>query len=191
MDILLVLLAAPVVVPVVIVLAMMLSSDGCNPFYRQKRVGRNGRNFTMWKLRTMVPDAEQKLEQHLESNEAIRREWDVKQKLSDDPRITPLGNAIRKCSIDELPQLWNVLIGDMSLVGPRPMMPQQSPLYRGLAYFELRPGLSGFWQVSDRNNTSFASRAEFDESYNQCLSLKTDLWVLFRTIAVVFKGSGC
>jgi lipopolysaccharide/colanic/teichoic acid biosynthesis glycosyltransferase len=191
LDIALVILAAPIVVPVVLILAAFLASDGANPFYAQKRVGRNGRIFTMWKLRTMVPDADQMLERYLAENEDARREWEVKQKLSFDPRITSFGQAIRRTSLDELPQLFNVLRGDMSLVGPRPMLPEQTVLYPGRSYYALRPGLSGFWQILDRNNSSFAARADYDDRYGERVSLMTDVWVMAKTITVVLRGTGC
>jgi len=190
-DVFLVIMAAPVVLPVVLILAAFVASDGCNPFFRQKRVGRNGRIFTMWKLRTMVPNADQKLQAHLDQCDEAREEWEVKQKLTKDPRITTFGRAIRKTSMDELPQLWNVLKGDMSLIGPRPMMPEQAALYPGRAYFYLRPGVSGFWQISDRNNSSFAARADYDEMYNRRVSFATDLWVILKTLSVVMRGTGC
>jgi exopolysaccharide production protein ExoY len=140
-DILFVLLAAPVVLPLVAVLALVICRDGGPAFYVQPRVGRGGRLFRCWKLRSMVPNAEAELAAHLERHLEARQEWAVYQKLKDDPRITPIGRIIRKTSLDELPQFWNVLRGDMSLVGPRPMMLDQSPLYLGDAYFRLRPGL--------------------------------------------------
>ncbi|SLN55853.1 Undecaprenyl phosphate N,N'-diacetylbacillosamine 1-phosphate transferase [Roseovarius litorisediminis] len=190
-DVFLVLVSAPIVVPVVLILAAFVASDGCNPFYRQKRVGKNGRIFTMWKLRTMVPNAKDQLDKHLEKDSAARLEWEEKQKLTDDPRITRLGGIIRKTSMDELPQLWNVLIGDMSLVGPRPMMPEQRCMYPGVSYYALRPGVSGFWQISDRHNSSFAARAEFDDLYNETVSFRTDLRVIACTMLVVLRGTGC
>ncbi|SLN32288.1 Undecaprenyl phosphate N,N'-diacetylbacillosamine 1-phosphate transferase [Roseovarius albus] len=191
MDIALVLLAAPIALPVVFLLAVLTAFDGGGPFYKQSRVGRNGRIFTMWKIRTMVADADEALEQYLEVNSCARREWDEMQKLSADPRITTIGAAIRKTSLDELPQLWNVLIGDMSLVGPRPMMPKQQMLYPGSTYFSMRPGISGFWQISDRNNTSFAARAGFDDLYYKSVSLAADLRVITRTVVVMLRGTGC
>ena len=108
------------------------------------------------------------------------------------PRVisTKVGRLIRKTSLDELPQLWNVLTGDMSLVGPRPMMPAQAPLYPGQAYYRLRPGLTGYWQISSRNESSFAERAGFDSRYAAELSLRTDVRVLFSTVRVVLRGTG-
>ena len=149
-----------------------------------------GRSFTLWKLRSMVPDADTRLREHLSADPAARAEWDRTQKLMDDPRITRMGRFIRKCSIDELPQLWNVLRGDMSLVGPRPMMPEQASLYPGISYFALRPGITGTWQVSARNASSFAERARFDSDYYRSVSLGTDLGILLATVRVVVRGTG-
>ena len=190
-DVAAVLLAAPFVLPLVGALALAVRRDGGPAFYCQDRVGRGGRSFRMWKLRSMVPDADSVLESHLCRDPAARAEWDHTQKLRHDPRITPLGRLLRKSSLDELPQLWNVLRGDMSLVGPRPMMTSQRPLYPGSAYYRLRPGLTGPWQVAERSATSFAARADFDTAYERDLSLATDLRMLVRTVAVVVKGTGC
>ena len=190
-DFALVLLASPIVVPVVLLLAFFVARDGHHPFYKQARIGKNGRVFTMWKLRSMVHDAEARLENHLETNEKARQEWDEKQKLSDDPRITSVGQLLRKTSLDELPQLWNVLIGDMSIVGPRPMMPEQRDLYPGRAYYALRPGVTGYWQISDRNKSSFAARAKFDNRYYEDISFSTDVSIMASTVGVVLRGTGC
>lgn len=190
LDVLLIVLALPIVLPTVLCLAAMVAAQGHSPFYRQERIGRGGRSFTMWKLRTMVPDAEKRLQEHLESDAAARKEWDAFQKLKVDPRITPLGNLLRRSSLDELPQLWNVLRGEMSLVGPRPMLPEQKPLYPGRAYFVLRPGVTGLWQVSERNASTFAQRAEFDADYDLALSFTTDVKVLVATVGVVFRCTG-
>lgn len=190
LDILLVLIMLPAVLPVVAVLAVLISLDGSAPFYRQQRIGRNGRVFKMLKLRTMVPNAEKRLEAHLARDPAARREWTSKQKLCHDPRITRLGGILRRSSLDELPQLWNVLKGDMSLIGPRPMMVDQKGLYPGRAYYRLRPGITGLWQVFGRNGTSFAERARFDDAYDAQISLKTDMRVLVRTVWVVLRCTG-
>jgi lipopolysaccharide/colanic/teichoic acid biosynthesis glycosyltransferase len=190
-DIVLVTLAVPVVLPVVAVAALAVARDGASPFYQQARLGRDGRVFRMWKLRSMVPDAEALLEGHLARDPAARAEWDTTQKLRNDPRITPVGRFLRRSSLDELPQLWNVLVGDMSLVGPRPMMPAQRPLYPGRAYDRMRPGITGFWQTAGRHRTTFAARAEFDAEYERALSLRTDVLLLARTVGVVARGTGC
>jgi len=161
-DLCFILMTTPVVLPIVGLFALLAKMDGGPAFYAQKRVGRDGRIFECWKIRSMVTDAEKVLEQYLAENPEANAEWLVSQKLRNDPRITQIGKFIRKSSIDELPQLWCVFKGEMSLVGPRPFMPEQKPLYKGNAYYMLRPGLTGFWQVSDRNQSSFASRAVYD-----------------------------
>ncbi len=182
--------AAPVILPVVLLLGLLIRSDGGPAFYSQERIGLNGRIFRIWKLRSMRVGADQLLEAHLAADPAARAEWQTTQKLKDDPRVTPIGRSIRRNSLDELPQLWNVLKGDMSLVGPRPMMPDQARLYPGVAYYGLRPGVTGFWQISRRNGTTFAGRAAYDTRYARRMSLGTDLKVLFATVWVVMVGTG-
>ncbi len=190
LDIFFVLLASPMVLPLVLLLGLVIRLDGGPVFYSQDRVGRNGRIFRFWKLRSMVVDADRRLEAHLAGDPQARFEWNEAQKLKRDPRITRIGRIIRKTSLDELPQLWNVVRGEMSLVGPRPMMPDQTRLYRGRAYYNLRPGLTGFWQISDRNQVSFAARAAYDGQYARRLSFKTDMLVLIGTLWVVMRGTG-
>jgi lipopolysaccharide/colanic/teichoic acid biosynthesis glycosyltransferase len=190
-DVAAVLLAAPVIVPLVLTLALLVARDGGQPFYTQFRVGRGGRPFRMWKLRSMVRDADARMAEYLDANPDARAEWDSTQKLRADPRITRFGQFLRKSSLDELPQLWNVLTGEMSLVGPRPMMLNQQALYPGTAYFALRPGITGYWQTEGRNRTTFEARADFDAVYERELSLMTDLRILVRTVGVVWRGTGC
>lgn len=191
-DLSAILITLPLWLPMIAILAVLVSlTSGGQPFYRQPRVGQNGRIYTMWKLRSMAKDADAALEAHLQSDPAARAEWDSTQKLKDDPRITSMGRILRKTSLDELPQLFNVLAGDMSLVGPRPMLPEQRPLYHGQAYERLRPGITGFWQVSQRNEGTFVQRVEFDESYWRTVSFVTDLKVLVATVRVVVRGTGC
>jgi len=190
LDVLFVLAALPIILPVLLILAGALAIGGHSPFFRQERIGLGGRVFTLWKLRTMVPDAEARLAEHLARDEAARREWDAYQKLACDPRITSFGQFLRKSSLDELPQLWNVLVGDMSLVGPRPMLPEQQDLYPGTAYYALRPGLTGTWQISDRNQSTFAQRADFDSDYERNLSFVTDFRILLATVGVVLRATG-
>ncbi|WP_241560092.1 sugar transferase [Solirhodobacter olei] len=190
LDVVLVLAMLPIAVPMILILALAVMCDGHSPFYTQLRVGRAGREFRFWKLRSMVHDADARLSAHLASSHEALAEWNHSQKLKCDPRITRVGHFLRKSSLDELPQLWNVLKGDMSLVGPRPIMPKQSPLYPGKAYYALRPGLTGPWQISDRNECSFALRAEFDSAYDRELSFGLDLRILMATIRVVLRGTG-
>ncbi|WP_240722229.1 sugar transferase [Poseidonocella sp. HB161398] len=189
-DIAFVLCILPVIVPLILVFAAIVALDGSNPFFMQRRVGRDGRIFRLIKLRSMIPDAESRLLGYLAANPEAKREWDEMQKLSRDPRITPAGRFIRRFSIDELPQFFNVLAGHMSVVGPRPMLPSQRELYPGRAYYALRPGITGFWQVSKRNDASFAERAHFDADYFHAMSLRTDLLVMFRTVGAVLRATG-
>lgn len=190
-DLVAVIATSPVWVPLLALLALFVILGGHLPFYSQERIGRDGKVFRMWKLRTMVHNAEAKLEVYLAANPAAREEWEKNQKLANDPRVTQVGRLLRKTSIDELPQLWNVLRGDMSLVGPRPMMVHQKNDYHGSAYYRLRPGMTGFWQIADRNRVSFSGRVSFDERYDRQLNLATDLRVLLGTIRVVVRGTGC
>lgn len=190
LDVILILLAAPQIILLVGLLALLVACQGGQPFYTQLRVGKNGRLYKMWKLRSMTTGAETALESHLAQNPAARAEWDETQKLKDDPRVTGFGRFLRRTSLDELPQLWNVLRGDMSLVGPRPMMPDQMDLYPGQQYYELRPGITGLWQISERNTSSFAKRAYYDDAYNETLSLSEDCRILSATVTVVLRGTG-
>lgn len=190
LDISVVLAILPFVLPFFAIIAAIISLDGSAPFFRQERVGKDGRRFRIWKFRTMVPNAEDLLEGHLRSCEKARREWNAMQKLSDDPRCTPVGRVLRRTSMDELPQIFNVLSGDMSLVGPRPMMVTQQALYPGGAYYRLRPGMTGPWQVSARNETRFADRAIYDDAYEAEMSLFRDLRIIARTFRVVLRGTG-
>ena len=191
LDVALVLLSLPFVLPLIGVLALAIFlRDGKMPFYSQDRLGKGGRIYRLWKLRTMVVDADRLLAAHLAADPAARQEWHETQKLKRDPRITRVGRLLRKSSLDELPQLWNVLKGDMSLVGPRPMMPEQRRLYPGEAYYRLLPGITGPWQVSERNATTFAARAGFDTDYERRLSLGADLRLLLATMRVVVRGTG-
>lgn len=189
-DICAIVLAAPVVIPLIGLLALLVACDGRSPFYRQKRVGLHGRIYTMWKLRTMVPDADARLARHLRKTPAARVEWHRTQKLEHDPRITPVGRILRKTSLDELPQLLNVLQGDMSLVGPRPILPDQQALYHGTDYYHLRPGMTGPWQVSARNATPFAQRAIYDTRYARTCHFRGDVKLLVATIGVVIRATG-
>ena len=189
-DILFVIAIAPLGLLLVGLMGFVTAMDGHNPFFWQKRVRWNGKEFWLLKIRTTVPDAEAKHKAYLRHHPANRREWEDRQKLGKVPRITWLGRFLRKSSFDELPQLWNVLIGDMSLVGPRPMMVYQRQLYPGRAYFEMRPGITGNRQVSDRNERCFARQALFDDDYQARMSLKTDMKILVQTPGVVFRGAG-
>ena len=191
LDIVLASIALGLALPVLVVLALALWIESGNPFYTQLRLGRGGRHFRMIKLRTMVPDAERRLAWHLDADPALRAEWDLTQKLKRDPRITPIGRLLRKTSLDELPQVLNVLKGDMSLVGPRPMLPDQLPLYIAPeAYLSLRPGITGLWQVTARNEDSFDLRAILDRRYAERVTLGRDLRIIGATFGAVWNATG-
>lgn len=191
LDLLVLTLSAPFWLGLIGIAALLIwITEGKSPFYSQLRVGRGGKTFRLWKLRTMVVDADARLEAYLAANPEARAEWDATQKLKNDPRITVIGRLLRKTSLDELPQLFNVVLGDMSIVGPRPIMVNQRALYVGNAYYQLRPGLTGLWQVSKRNESEFADRVRFDNVYNRVQSLKTDLGVMSKTFGVMLRGTG-
>lgn len=190
-DVTLVLLTVPLVLPLIGFLATVVAVlTGGKAFYTQQRVGKDGKAFRMWKLRTMIEDADAQLENYLRQNPEARIEWDNTQKLKNDPRVTPVGRLLRKTSMDELPQLFNVLNGTMSLVGPRPMMVGQEQFYHGCGYYMQRPGITGLWQVSDRNDCEFVGRVDYDNRYNQIVSFKTDIRILFQTVGVVLRATG-
>jgi undecaprenyl-phosphate galactose phosphotransferase len=192
MDVGLSLALVPMVAPVVGALALLVRLDGGPAFFGHERVGRDGRGFRCWKIRTMVPDAQQRLRRHLAQNPAAMREWQQNYKLADDPRVTRLGRFLRKTSLDELPQLWNVLRGDMSLVGPRPVPREELEAYAGSerAYFLYRPGVTGLWQVSGRNAVAYEDRVRMDMDYSMRACARLDLLILLRTGLVVLRRTG-
>jgi Undecaprenyl-phosphate galactose phosphotransferase WbaP len=174
-----------------LVLLIKLDSKG-GVFYRQVRLGREGEEFNMLKFRTMYKDADDYLKKELEINPEMKKEWDQYQKLKKDPRITRMGGFLRKFSLDELPQLWNVLIGEMSLVGPRPILVNQRSLYGESFkdYIQVAPGMSGLWQISGRNQTTFTRRADLDNEYIQRWSLWLDVYILLKTFKIVIFQDG-
>ena len=190
-DIVFCILSAPIVVLVICLLACLVAATGQSPFFTQERVGKDGRVFKMWKLRTMHPHDPHSLRDYLAQNPKARDEWRQNQKLRHDPRVTTVGRFLRCTSLDELPQFVNVLRGEMSLVGPRPMLVSQRGLYQGDHYERMRPGISGNWQVSSRNRARFSERAEFDTHYFSALSLSEDLRILRATVGVVLRATGC
>lgn len=194
LDLAVVALVAPFVVPLILVLWAVMVIDGGSGFYRQPRIGRGGRVFTCWKIRTMAPDADRILAQYLKTDARLAQEWHKHQKLKNDPRITRFGRLLRRTSLDELPQLWNVLLGDMSLIGARPFTPDQRALYDreavSASYYRLRPGISGLWQVESRNQGVFADRVKYDETYSANLSLINDLKIGFKTLIVMMRATG-
>ena len=175
----------------IVSLAIKLDDPG-RIFYRQTRVGRDGKHFTLYKFRTMHLNADAVLTSYLEKDPDLKREFQMYQKLRNDPRITRVGKLLRRFSIDELPQLWNVAKGDMSMVGPRPIMINQVELYgqRLDHYKRVTPGITGIWQVSGRNKVSFERRTEFDVQYVMNWSIWLDLYLLARTVWMVIRSDG-
>ncbi|MFZ2004705.1 MAG: sugar transferase [Stellaceae bacterium] len=162
-------------------------------FYRHRRVGLNGADFDCLKFRSMVVDADTVLSRHLAANSEAAREWEENQKLKRDPRITPLGSSLRKTSIDELPQLLNILKGEMSFVGPRPIVTAEVPKYGACIdhYVRARPGLTGPWQVSGRNDVDYTTRVALDRAYVESWSFRRDLVIIAKTARVVVTARGC
>jgi len=193
LDLATALLIAPVVAAVVGLFAILIRLDSPGPaFYGNERMGVGGKKFKVWKLRSMKMDGDAILARHLAENSAAAAEWHAHQKLKRDPRITRVGAFIRKTSIDELPQLWNVMIGQMSLVGPRPLLESQVALYGPSfnLYKKFRPGITGLWQVSGRNELAFHERVKLDKYVIQNGSVWLDLYILARTLAVVLTAKG-
>ena len=161
-------------------------------FYKQKRLGQDGVRFTAFKFRTMYGDGEQRLKEMLDRDPALRAEYEEFHKLTRDPRVTRIGRMLRRYSLDELPQIWSVFVGDMSLVGPRPYLEREIPEMNGheAIILRVRPGLTGIWQVTDRNSSSFENRVLLDVEYVRSWSPWLDLYVLARTVPVVVGGTG-
>lgn len=179
--------------PLLAFVALIIGSlEGGPIVFGHSRVGYNGRQFKCLKFRSMVPNAAEVLETHLAANPVARAEWEASQKLRNDPRVTRLGAFLRTTSLDELPQLINVIRGDMSLVGPRPIVAAEMSRYGGEidAYLSTRPGITGLWQVSGRSDVGYDQRVALDAEYARTWSMAGDLMILLRTIKVVFSRSG-
>lgn len=192
-DILLLLIAAvpTILVTLVAAIAIKISSPG-PVFYGHKRVGKNGKEITVWKFRSMVTNSQEILEKILAEDPVRRAEWEKDRKFKDDPRITKIGKILRNTSLDELPQLWNILTGDMSFVGPRPVTNSELDKYGKAVDFILsvQPGLSGMWQISGRSDTAYEERINLDTYYIQNWSIWLDLWIITKTIWVVLRRKG-
>ena len=193
LDLLICCVAMPLILPLGLLLALLIVLDSKGPaIYRHERIGKNGTSFAIYKFRTMVENAERALEDCLAANPDMAREWEENHKIKNDPRLTRLGRFLRKTSLDELPQILNILKGEMTLVGPRPIVEAETPKYgRYLGeYCENRPGLTGLWQTSGRNNTTYSQRVAFDHYYLNHWSIWLDLWILAKTIPVALIGRG-
>lgn len=174
-----------------VAIGVRMSSPG-PIFYVQTRVGRGGRFFRFYKFRSMMVDSDEVLTSFLDSDPEVKRRWEQYQKIDNDPRITRFGRFIRRTSLDELPQFWNVLKGDMSLVGPRPCMLDQKALYGRYwrVYCAIKPGITGLWQVSGRNKLTYRQRVELDARYVKAWSVWADIKILAKTIPAVLRAYG-
>jgi Undecaprenyl-phosphate galactose phosphotransferase WbaP len=186
-------LAALAALPICIIIALAIVLESGGPaLFGHTRIGRGRKPFRVWKFRTMIVEGDEILRQHLAENPAAALEWDLTHKLKDDPRITRVGRLLRRTSLDELPQLWNVLRGEMSIVGPRPIVeaeiPKYGPAFR--LYTHVAPGLTGLWQVSGRNDTSYGRRVELDTEYIRRWTPALDFKVVLSTVKVVLVGTG-
>ncbi|MEO9335935.1 sugar transferase [Mesorhizobium sp. SB112] len=179
--------------PLFILLALLVKfSDKGRVFYGHRRIGRNGEVFACLKFRTMVENGDEVLAMYFAKNPSAREEWNATRKLQDDPRVTRVGAVLRKLSLDELPQIFNILRGDMSIVGPRPVVKDELDLYGNSAgfYLKSRPGLTGLWQISGRNDVSYGTRVAFDRQYVENWSFAEDLKIIAKTVPAVLSSRG-
>jgi Undecaprenyl-phosphate galactose phosphotransferase WbaP len=191
-DVLGAVLLGIILAPFILAIAALLRREGGPVIFRHRRVGRNGKAFDCLKFRSMVPDADRVLRALLEAHPELKAEWVSNHKLRIDPRITSVGRFLRRTSLDELPQLWNVIRGDMSLVGPRPVIREELLRYGRCAsiYLSARPGVTGLWQVTGRNNTDYRRRVVLDVYYVRRQNLLLDMYILAKTTRVVLGGAG-
>jgi Undecaprenyl-phosphate galactose phosphotransferase WbaP len=193
MDISITVLGGIVILPMLLVIALLIKLSSSGPvLYGHRRVGINGRHFKAYKFRSMIVDADERLKALLDSDPEKQREWEANHKLKDDPRITSIGRLLRRTSFDEFPQFINILKGEMSLVGPRPIVDDEIKKYGEdfTRIFSVKPGLTGLWQVSGRSDTDYGERVFYDTYYLQSWSVWLDLWIFYKTIGVVLKGKG-
>jgi lipopolysaccharide/colanic/teichoic acid biosynthesis glycosyltransferase len=193
LDVALVLLSSPFLLLLVLLIAAAIRIDSPGPiFFSHRRIRGHGTFFTMWKFRTMCLNSAELLDEYLAANPGARTEWNMSHKLRNDPRVTPLGRFLRRSSLDELPQLWNVLTGAMSLVGPRPIVAAEVEKYGNYFadYCMVKPGITGLWQVSGRSGTGYQQRVQLDRKYVQRWSLRGDLVILARTPRSVIRQVG-
>jgi Undecaprenyl-phosphate galactose phosphotransferase WbaP len=193
MDIILILVSLPILLPLFALIALAIKLDSPGPiFYSQKRIGHGGREIRMWKFRSMVLDAEAVLEKYLETDLVLRAEWEENFKLKCDPRVTRVGSFLRRTSLDELPQLWNVLCREMSLIGPRPIVTEEILLYKDdfEIYKQVLPGMTGMWQISGRNDLSYQERVGLDVYYVQNWSIWLDVHILMHTAIAAAQAKG-
>lgn len=192
-DFLAALIGGLLISPLLLYVVYRIKKDSPGPaIYDGERIGENGKLFKCYKFRSMINDSEWILEEYLANNPKEKEQWDKYKKLDHDPRVTPFGDKIRRASIDELPQLWNVLVGDMSLVGPRPYLPREiddmGEYYKTI--IKVKPGITGWWQVHGRSNTDFETRLLMDQWYEKKRNFLLDMIILWETIGVVIMKKG-
>lgn len=192
LDIVLAIALLPLLAPIIFVLWALVRQDGAPGFFGHVRVGQGGKLFSCYKIRSMVPNAEAKLDAYLAANPQAAAEWEATQKLADDPRITKIGHFLRKTSLDELPQILNVLKGEMSFVGPRPVTQPELAKYGAYqqTYLALKPGITGLWQVEGRQDGNYLERVKMDRRYANSVSIWRDLVLIARTAQVLARPTG-
>ena len=193
-DILIALIGCLFLLPIILIvkISYLLHKDFDSIFFRQKRIGKNGKEFNLYKFRSMVPNADEVLKELLKNDEAARKEYKVNKKLKNDPRVTSMGKILRVTSLDELPQFINIFKGEMSLIGNRPYLPREKE-NMGLYYNDIiktKPGLSGLWQVMGRSNTTFEERLKLEQYYSNNFGFRIDIKIFFKTFGVVLKHKG-
>ena len=193
-DILIALIGCLFLLPIILIvkISYLLHKDFDSIFFRQKRIGKNGKEFNLYKFRSMVPNADEVLKELLKNDEAARKEYKINKKLKNDPRVTSVGKILRVTSLDELPQFINIFKGEMSLIGNRPYLPREKE-DMGLYYNDIiktKPGLSGLWQVMGRSNTTFEERLKLEQYYSNNFGFRIDIKIFFKTFGVVIKHKG-
>ena len=193
-DILMSIIGIIAMIPIALIvkISYMLTGDFDSIFYKQKRIGKNGVEFNFYKFRSMVPNADEVLKELLKKDKKLAKEYKINKKLEHDPRVTKMGAILRKTSLDELPQVLNILVADMSVVGNRPYLPREKE-DMGIYYNDIiktKPGLTGLWQVSGRSNTTFEERLKIEQEYSSTCGFKIDIKIFFKTFGVVLKHRG-
>lgn len=193
-DILMAIIGIIVMIPIALLvkISYMLTGDFDSIFYKQKRIGKNGEEFDFYKFRSMIPNADEVLKELLKNDKKLAKEYKINKKLEHDPRATKMGNILRKTSLDELPQVLNIIKNDMSVIGNRPYLPREKE-DMGIYYNDIiktKPGLTGLWQVSGRSNTTFEERLKIEQFYSNELNIKLDIKIFFKTFKVVFIHIG-
>ena len=193
-DVLMAIIGIIAMIPIALIVKVsyMLTGDFDSIFYKQKRIGKNGEEFDFYKFRSMIPNADEVLKELLKNDKKLAKEYKINKKLEHDPRVTKMGNILRKTSLDELPQVLNIIKNDMSVIGNRPYLPREKE-DMGIYYNDIiktKPGLTGLWQVSGRSNTTFEERLKIEQFYSNELNIKLDIKIFFKTFKVVFIHRG-